>query len=144
MNFIKNPNEERAMLEDKYPFKEAYEELERLSKDPANKWAYESAYRAIKDEESRIKDASLVAEAKGLAKGLAEGKAEGLTEGVLKGKAEGLAEGKAEGLAEGVLKGKAETEMTMIKKMHANGLSIEQIAQFTAMHQSDILQILNS
>ena len=88
MNFIKNPNEERAMLEDKYPFKEAYEELERLSKDPANKWAYESAYKAIKDEESRIKDASLVAEAKGLAKGLAEGLAEG----------------------------KAEAEMTMIKK----------------------------
>ena len=73
MKFMKAPNEERMMLQYQEPFKSAYEELERLSKDPAKKWAYESAYKLIKDEESRLKDAGIAGEARGLAQGKAEG-----------------------------------------------------------------------
>ena len=86
MNFIRNPNEEREMLEHDDSFKEAYEELERLSKDPSKVWAYEMAFKAIKDEESRIKDTASVAQAKGRA----EGKAEAEIEFIQKMQAKGL------------------------------------------------------
>ena len=114
MNFIRNPNEEREMLEHDDSFKEAYEELERLSKDPSKVWAYEMAFKAIKDEESRIKDTASVAQAKGRAQGLAEGRAEG----------------------------KAEAEIEFIQKMQAKGLTIEQIADLLSISAEQVLSSL--
>ena len=74
--------------------------------------------------------------AEGLAKGRAEGRAEGLDEGL----AEGLAKGRAEGLAEGL----AEGQSSIIKTMQEQGLTKEQIIQFTGLSKEDDEEILNS
>ena len=110
------------MLEHDDSFKEAYEELERLSKDPSKVWAYEMAFKAIKDEEARMKDTALVAQAKG--------------------RAEGLAEGRAQGMAQGETQGKLKAEIEFIEKMQAKGLSLEQIADLLSISTEKVLSVL--
>ena len=88
MNFIRNPNQERDMLEHDDSFKEAYEELEKLSQDPNKVWVYEMAFKEIKDEE--FKDTTSVAQAKGRAQGKAAGKAAAEIEFIEKMQAKGL------------------------------------------------------
>jgi flagellar biosynthesis/type III secretory pathway protein FliH len=129
MKFMKAPNEERMTLQQQEPFKSAYEELERLSKDPAKKWAYESAYKLIKDEESRLKDAGLAGEARGLAQGRTIGLAEGI--------AQGKAEGKAEGIAEGTKK----QRLITISRMLQEGFSVAQIAQLNDLAEEQVKAI---
>ncbi|NBW56464.1 hypothetical protein EBR43_01510, partial [bacterium] len=109
--------------------KSAYEELERLSKDPAKKWAYESAYKLIKDEESRLKDAGLAGEARGLAQGRTIGLAEGI--------AQGIAQGKAEGEAEGTKK----QRLITISRMLQEGFSVAQIAQLNDLAEEEVKAI---
>lgn len=70
----------------------------------------------------------------GWKKGLEEGRAEGLIEG----RAEGLAEGHAEGHAEGLLEGKK----SVVAKLNAFGLSIEQIQEATGLTEKDIRDLL--
>lgn len=66
----------------------------------------------------------------GWKKGLEEGRAEGLIEG----RAEGLAEGHAEGLLEG--------KKSVVAKLNAFGLSIEQIQEATGLTEKDIRDLL--
>ena len=66
----------------------------------------------------------------GWKKGLEEGRAEGLIEG----RAEGLAEGHAEGLLEG--------KKSVVSKLNAFGLSIEQIQEATGLTEKDIKDLL--
>lgn len=66
----------------------------------------------------------------GWKKGLEEGRAEGLIEG----RAEGLAEGHAEGLLEG--------KKSVVAKLNAFGLSIEQIKEATGLTEKDIRDLL--
>ncbi len=130
MSFLRNPNEERDMLEKDDFFKEAYEELERLSQDRDKVWAYEMAFKAIKDEESKLKDTALAAQRKGLAQGLAQG--------LEQGRAEGVAEGLEQGRSEGELKAKIE----LVKKMRAHSLGHEEIAEMASMSPDKVLSIL--
>lgn len=62
-----------------------------------------------------------------------EGYNQGKVEGLVEGRAEGKAEGEEIGLAKGRAEGEQEKEKAMIKTMHQNGLSPEQIAQFTGL-----------
>ena len=66
----------------------------------------------------------------GWKKGLEEGRAEGLIEG----RAEGHAEGHAEGLLEG--------KKSVVSKLNAFGLSIEQIQEATGLTEKDIKDLL--
>lgn len=70
----------------------------------------------------------------GWKKGLEEGRAEGLAVG----RAEGRAEGHAEGHAEGLLEGKK----SVVSKLNAFGLSIEQIQEATGLTEKDIKDLL--
>lgn len=70
----------------------------------------------------------------GWKKGLEEGRAEGLAVG----RAEGRAEGHAEGHAEGLLEGKK----SVVSKLNAFGLSIEQIKEATGLTEKDIRDLL--
>lgn len=70
----------------------------------------------------------------GWKKGLEEGRAEGLAVG----RAEGRAEGHAEGHAEGLLEGKK----SVVSKLNAFGLSIEQIQEATGLTEKDIRDLL--
>ena len=74
------------------------------------------------------------------AKGKAKGKAEGLAEG----EALGIAKGKAEGEALGIAKGKAEEKAEIVRTMHANGLGVAQISQFTGLTGQQVLDILGA
>ena len=78
----------------------------------------------------------------GWKKGLEEGRAEGLiagrAEGLIEGRAEGRAEGHAEGHAEGLLEGKK----SVVSKLNAFGLSIEQIQEATGLTEKDIKDLL--
>jgi predicted transposase/invertase (TIGR01784 family) len=141
MKFMKAPNEERMTLQQQEPFKSAYEELERLSKDPAKKWAYESAYKLIKDEESRLKDAGLAGEARGLAQGRTIGLAEGIVQGIAQGKAEGIAEGIAQGKAEGEAEGTKKQRLITISRMLQEGFSVAQIAQLNDLAEEEVKAI---
>ena len=51
---------------------------------------------------------------------------------------EGLAEGHAAGLAEGRSLGLAEGKKAIIKNMLANGMSVEQAAQFSGLSVEDV------
>jgi len=128
-------------LQQQEPFKSAYEELERLSKDPAKKWAYESAYKLIKDEESRLKDAGLAGEARGLAQGRTIGLAEGIAQGKAEGKAEGIAEGIAQGKAEGEAEGTKKQRLITISRMLQEGFSVAQIAQLNDLAEEEVKAI---
>lgn len=66
----------------------------------------------------------------GWKKGLEEGRAEGL----IAGRAEGHAEGHAEGLLEG--------KKSVVSKLNAFGLSIEQIKEATGLTEKDIRDLL--
>lgn len=70
----------------------------------------------------------------GWKKGLEEGRAEGRAEGLIEGRAEGLAEGHAEGLLEG--------KKSVVAKLNAFGLSIEQIQEATGLTEKDIRDLL--
>ena len=70
----------------------------------------------------------------------AKGKAEGLAEG----EALGIAKGKAEGEALGIAKGKAEEKAEIVRTMHANGLGVAQISQFTGLTGQQVLDILGA
>lgn len=74
----------------------------------------------------------------GWKKGLEEGRAEGLIAGRAEGHAEGLAVGRAEGHAEGLLEGKK----SVVSKLNAFGLSIEQIKEATGLTEKDIRDLL--
>ena len=54
------------------------------------------------------------------------------------GREEGRAEGREEGLAEGLAVGRAE----IVRKMHSNGMSIEQICTILEMPEQDVEKIL--
>ncbi len=75
-------------------------------------------FKAIKDEESKLKDTTLAAGRKGLAQGRAEGLEQGRAEGELKAKIE------------------------LMKKMHAHGSSHEQIAELFSISPDKVLSIL--
>lgn len=71
------------MLEKKESFKDAYEELERLSRDPEKRWAYEMAFKALKDEEVRLidrKKAEQMQLDKAMQKGMQQGMQQGINE----------------------------------------------------------------
>lgn len=74
----------------------------------------------------------------GRAEGLIVGRAEGHAEGLAVGRAEGRAEGHAEGHAEGLLEGKK----SVVSKLNAFGLSIEQIKEATGLTEKDIRDLL--
>lgn len=67
---------------------------------------------------------------------IAEGRWIGYAEGMEKGLAEGRAEGRAEGLAEG--------EANLIKRMLANGMSVQEIAAMTGYASGKIEQLIKT
>lgn len=78
----------------------------------------------------------------GWKKGLEEGRAEGLIAGRAEGHAEGLAVGRAEGRAEGHAEGLLEGKKSVVSKLNAFGLSIEQIKEATGLTEKDIRDLL--
>jgi predicted transposase/invertase (TIGR01784 family) len=52
------------------------------------------------------------------------------------------AEGKAEGEALGIAKGKAEGKAEIVRTMHASGLGVAQISQFTGLSVQQVAEIL--
>lgn len=78
----------------------------------------------------------------GWKKGLEEGRAEGLIAGRAEGHAEGLAVGRAEGHAEGHAEGLLEGKKSVVSKLNAFGLSIEQIKEATGLTEKDIRDLL--
>lgn len=78
----------------------------------------------------------------GWKKGLEEGRAEGLIAGRAEGHAEGLAVGRAEGHAEGHAEGLLEGKKSVVSKLNAFGLSIEQIQEATGLTEKDIKDLL--
>ncbi|NBW56566.1 hypothetical protein EBR43_02035, partial [bacterium] len=96
-----------------------------------------SAYKLIKDEESRLKDAGLAGEARGLA----QGRTIGLAEGIAQGKAEGKAEGIAQGIAEGEAEGAKKQRLITISRMLQEGFSVAQIAQLNDLAEEEVKAI---
>jgi predicted transposase/invertase (TIGR01784 family) len=133
-NFLMEPNETRRALAHQESFKEAYEELERLSADPALRYSYESYMKRIRDEKVKLIDAKV--------EGRAEGRAEGLAEGLAKGQAEGLAQGLAQGQAEGLAQGLAQGQAEIIKQLYQSGMSADTIASMLNRPLADIEALL--
>ncbi|MDO5140834.1 MAG: hypothetical protein Q4D40_05135, partial [Eubacteriales bacterium] len=66
-----------------------------------------------------------------------EAREEGHAAGLAEGRSLGLAEGHASGLADGIIQGKMESA----KNMLANGMSVEQAAQFSGLSIEEVAAI---
>jgi hypothetical protein len=95
---------------------------------------YEHYWDAISTEKAALSTSHEEGKAEGEAIGKAEGEAIGL--------AKGLAEGKAEGEAIGKAKGKAEGLADMAIRCAERGMSVEEIAELTALSVDEIRMIL--
>ena len=65
-----------------------------------------------------------------------------LEKGLAEGRAKGLSEGMAKGIAEGRAEGRAETMTEIVRKMQANGLTIELISTYTGLTQEEIKALI--
>ena len=111
--------------------------------------AYEDSLKVYRDWKNTIDTAVIKSLAKGHEKGLEEGLQKGREEGLQKGREEGLQKGREEGLQkgreeglqkgreEGLQKGREEgikkERTALIKKLHAKGMTNEQICDFLGM-----------
>ena len=99
-----------------------------------------SAIQEGREEGLRIGMAEGIAE--GMEKGMAEGMVKGMAEGMEKGMAEGMEKGMAEGMEKGMAEGKAEGQAEILRKMHAKGMSVQDIAEILDISPQDVSNIL--
>ena len=67
---------------------------------------------------------------------------EGREEGLRIGMAEGIAEGMEKGMEKGIAEGKAEGQAEILRKMHAKGMSVQDIAEILDISPQDVSNIL--
>ena len=118
--------------------KEAVEELEKLSKDPAFRAQYEARLKLARDIKSNLVAAQEEGEEKGRKEGEAKGRAEGRAEGRKEGEEKGRKEGRLEGQAEGRTEGRHDALLATAKKMRVKGLEPALILEMTGLTIAEI------
>ena len=94
------------------------------------------------NDEKRLQSEMNTARRIGFENGRKEGLAKGREEGLVEGREEGLVEGREEGRAEGRAEGREEGRAEIIRQMHSNGMSAEQISGILNIAPHEIEAIL--
>ncbi len=116
-------------------FQKLFEQAEIAKYSEAERRQYEASQKEYWDYTSTLETAEL----RGRVEGREEGLQEGLEQGLQEGREQGLLQGRQEGLQEGRENEKMET----VRRLHAMGLSLEQIAQGTDMQVDEVQKLLS-
>ncbi|WP_203248088.1 Rpn family recombination-promoting nuclease/putative transposase [Sporosarcina beigongshangi] len=131
--FLKgNKQLKEALAMESPTMKEAFEEIQRLSEDPATRRIAEYRDFQLRGQLQREIDR----EKAGLAEGLEIGKKEGLE----RGKKEGLERGKKEGLELGI----AKRDREIVLNMHSQQIAAEMIAKLTGIDLDTVLMVIET
>ena len=135
MKFFKSKTKEefKMLAENNKELEPAVDELEKLSRDRAARFA---AWR----EEKEWRDRQAVKTA-AWKDGIAEGRAEGRVEGIAEGREEGIAEGREEGIAEGLAKGREAGAIEIAKAMIENNVDIDIIIKTTGLSKDQLQKL---
>lgn len=123
---------------------EARQKLQYYSMNNADRHAYDEHLNAIMIQNDVLENAQLEGWTKGMAKGIAKGMEQGMAKGMAKGMEQGMAKGMEQGLAKGMEQGADKERRQMVQTMHNNGLTKEQIAQFTNLSVEQVNAFLQA
>ena len=122
--------------------KKAVNELEESAFTDAQLLGYEKFWDGISVEKTLYNSAERRGLARGMEKGMKlgmeQGIAKGMEQGIAKGMEQGIAKGIEQGIAKGMEQGKRQQSISIARKMKANGLSAETIADMTGLSQKEI------
>ncbi|MEZ7171825.1 Rpn family recombination-promoting nuclease/putative transposase [Sporosarcina sp. OR05] len=126
--------EEIAMESSAY--KEAFEEIRKLSMDPETFHLALSREIALRDHIQRMEDAEKL----GLKKGIERGIEQGIKQGVEKGREIGI----AKGIEQGIEQGKEQTKKAFVLKMHDESLPLELICKLADLTAEQVQNIIDN
>ncbi|MDW0113470.1 Rpn family recombination-promoting nuclease/putative transposase [Sporosarcina saromensis] len=126
--------EEIAMESSAY--KEAFEEIRKLSMDPETFHLALSREIALRDHIQRMEDAEKL----GLEKGIERGIEQGIQQGVEKGREIGI----AKGIEQGIEQGKEQTKKAFVLKMHDESLPLELICKLADLTAEQVQNIIDN
>ena len=90
----------------------------------------------------QVEEARISAIQEGREEGLRIGMAEGMEKGMAQGMEKGMAEGMEKGMEKGIAEGKAEGQAEILRKMHAKGMSVQDIAEILDISPQYVSNIL--
>jgi len=133
LNFIKGDEIDMKRDMDK-ELREAIEELERITADPATRELYEEREKQLRDFVSFANS--------NMRKGLKEGMEQGMKKGMKRGMKEGMREGMEKGIEKGIEQGTKYKEKELIKSMNLKGIDIDKICEIAELSKEEVEKII--